>query len=285
MTPLPRLNLIGAGRLGRTLTRLWHDAAAVEIAQVSDCLAGVADEAVRFIGSGSASDRQPVAPADITLIATRDDAIGAAALALAQSGTLRPGDIVFHCSGALTADVLAPVRACGACIASVHPMRSFADPATAVLAFAGTVCASEGDDAALAVLGPLFDAIGARPIGIAPTRKLLYHAGAVMACNQLVALMEGALRCLAAAGLPRDAAWSALRPLVDGTLGAIDLHGTAAALTGPLARGDLAIVQAECAATAELDADIGRSYAALSALALQLLPEAHPIRRSDLGVD
>ncbi|GAA5177442.1 Rossmann-like and DUF2520 domain-containing protein [Niveibacterium umoris] len=284
-TRLPRLNLIGAGRLGRSLARLWHRAGVLEIGLVCDIATDVAADAVRFIGAGTAATTTPSVPAAFTLIATRDDAIRAAAVTLANSGILRSGDIVFHCSGALTADVLSVARARDAMVASVHPMRAFADPAAATQAFAGTVCASEGDASAVAALAPLFEAIGGRRIDIAPQHKLLYHAGAVMACNHLVALMEGAVQCLEHAGLPRDDAWRALRPLVDGTLAAIDHAGTQKALTGPLARGDRETVRAECAATAALDPDIGRAYAALSALALHLTPAGHPISRSDLGLD
>lgn len=276
----PELKLIGAGRLGRSLARLWHQASAVRIGAVIDPDATAQDEAIAFIGAGSV----PLAarPSALNLIATRDDAIANAASALAASGTIRPGDIVFHCSGALASDVLSPLKACGAFVASIHPMRSFASPSSAVEEFRGTVCAQEGDSEALAVLGPLFDLIGGKRIAISAQHKLLYHAGAVMACNHLVALMDGALRCLLAAGVPAEAAWPALRPLIDGTLANIDRSGTHAALSGPIARGDLATVQAECAATRAHDEDIGRAYAALSILALPLSAAANPIQRADL---
>ncbi|MCX9154941.1 DUF2520 domain-containing protein [Niveibacterium sp. 24ML] len=277
------LKLIGAGRLGRSLARLWHNAGVLRMGDVMDTDPAATQGAINFIGAGTAAAAQR--PSPITLIATHDDAIATAAATLAASGVVRNGDIVFHCSGALASEVLKPLKACGAHIASVHPMKSFATPASAVSHFSGTVCAQEGDEAALAVLGPLFDAIGGQRITIAKQHKLLYHAGAVMACNQLVALMDGALRCLLAAGVPSEAAWPALRPLIDGTLANIDRAGTRAALSGPIARGDLATVKAECAATSALDHDLGQAYVTLSALALHLTPAGHPIRRADLIAD
>ena len=46
--------------------------------------------------------------------------------------------------------------------------------------------------------------------------------------------------------------------------------GPGAALTGPAARGDVAVVQAQLAALAQRDATLGQAYAALSALAVRL---------------
>jgi predicted short-subunit dehydrogenase-like oxidoreductase (DUF2520 family) len=51
---------------------------------------------------------------------------------------------VFHCSGAKASAVLAPVQACGALIASLHPVRSFADKDACAAAFAGTVQSGRG---------------------------------------------------------------------------------------------------------------------------------------------
>lgn len=273
----PSLNLIGPGRLGRSMARLFRDAGALRVQSVVGRNRGHAQEALAFIGEGELASIETLQPADFTLIATGDDAIAGVATALAQSGKLRTGDIVFHCSGALASEALAPARARGAHLASVHPLRSFAAPERAVQSFAGTLCAAEGGEEALAALSPLFSAIGAQIIAIAAQHKLLYHAGAVLACNHLVALIDAALQCLEGAGLPRDSALAALQPLIAGTLENIEARGTRGALTGPLARGDLATVQAEIAATSSLAPELGRSYAQLSRQAVSLLAPDNPI--------
>ena len=61
------------------------------------------------------------------------------------------------------------------------------------------------------------------------------------------AALHGARRAWLQAGEPDQrrqlkSAWQALRPLINGTLAGIDSSGTRAALTGPIARGDLATV-------------------------------------------
>ena len=269
--PPPTFNLIGPGRLGQTLTRLWHDAGLISVAGLLGRDAVRTQAAQEFIGAGRVLDREALAPARLTLLATPDDALAPLAHTLAAAGTIGAGDVVFHCSGALSSEVLAPLRARGAVVASVHPLKSFAAPARAIHDFAGTACACEGDAAALTALAPLFDAIGGRRFAIDPARKLLYHAGAVLACNHLVALMDAALRCMEDAGMPRALAWPALRPLIDGTLANLDHGGTRAALTGPVARGDTATVQREIAATQQSGATVSDAYRILSQLAAELM--------------
>ncbi|QSI75975.1 Rossmann-like and DUF2520 domain-containing protein [Niveibacterium microcysteis] len=276
----PDFNLVGCGRLGRSITRLLHTHGLVRVAQLIDCAEEPARATQAFVGAGEPVAFKSLRPAAITLIATPDDAIAQVAAALACQ--MPPGSIVFHCSGALPSSALTPLREAGCAIASLHPLRSFASPDQAVADFAGTACGCEGDEAALAVLGPMFDAIGARRFAIDPAGKLLYHAGAVLACNHLVALMEAALRSMEAAGVPRDAAWPALRPLIEGTFANLDRVGPRAALTGPVARDDRDTVLAEWAATAAVDAPLGDVYRALSRMALTLTPPGGRLSPDDL---
>lgn len=272
--PPPAFNLIGPGRLGQTLTRLWHDAGLIAVAGLLGREPAHTRLAQEFIGAGRVLDwGAAIAPAKITLLATPDNALAPLAHRLAASGAIAAGDVVFHCSGALSSAVLAPLRARGAAIASVHPLKSFAAPELAITNFAGTCCATEGDAAALAMLAPLFDAIGGHRFAVDPERKLLYHAGAVLACNHLVALMEAALRCMEQAGVPRATAWPALRPLIDGSLANIDQLGPRGALTGPVARGDIATVEQEIAATQQAGPVVSDTYRVLSEMARQLLAD------------
>src|SRR6202521_1820638 len=69
----------------------------------------------------------PDAPlqSDIVWLCNTDDALSETAERLAQRAGWR-GKVVFHSSGALTSDVLAPLQRAGAHAASVHPMMTFA---------------------------------------------------------------------------------------------------------------------------------------------------------------
>lgn len=265
------LNIIGPGRAGRTLGALFRRAELCEVQDVLSAEISTAEEAVAFIGSGRAvRTLGEMRPADIWLLTPPDAAIAPMAEALAVAGVVRSGDIVFHCSGAQPAAILAPLAAAGARLASVHPLKSFAEPAIAVESFAGTWCTAEGDTAALAVLRPLFERLGARVAQIEAAGKTLYHAASVLVCNDLTALMEAGLRTYERAGLDRATAQAMMAPLVRETLENVFALGTVRALTGPVARGDAAVVARQLAALGEVDARIAEAYRALNAIALDL---------------
>ena len=267
----PTLTLIGSGHLARTLGRLWHQQGGITVQDVLSRTSANARAACAFIGGGRAvDDYADLAGANIYLIATPDDQIAGACERLAASGLLRPGTIVFHCSGALPATVLAPAAACGALTASMHPVRSFASPEQVAASFGGTWCGVEGDAGALAVLGPLFTGIGAQLVNIDPAAKTVYHAAAVFACNYLVTLLDVAVQAYAHAGIPNDVAMQMMEPLVKTTVDQAFAAGTAAALSGPIARGDMATVQRQQAAVTAWDEDKGRLYAVLARETMQL---------------
>lgn len=267
----PVLTVIGAGRLGRVLARLWADRGVFAIGDLVTRDAATAAGAARFVGAGRPRvPGEALAPADVALVSVPDDRLGEAAAWLAGQGALRPGALAFHCSGAHAADLLAPLRDAGAAVASAHPVHSFADPARSLAAFAGSACALEGDDAALDRLEPAFAAIGGRPLRIRGDAKLLYHAGAVFASNYVTVLTDTALRLLHAAGLDDRQGRELLGPLLRGAVDSALALGPGAALTGPVVRGDAALVARQAEAVADHDIETGALYRALADAAAHL---------------
>ncbi len=265
------LNIIGPGRVGRTLGALLQRASLCAVQDVLSAEVATAESAVAFIGAGRAVRRMgDLRAAQVWLLTPPDAAIASVATALAATGRVRKGDIVFHCSGSQPSSVLAPLAAAGAHIASVHPLKSFAEPANAIKTFSGTHCAAEGDAAALAVLTPWFEQLGAKVAVIDPAGKTLYHAASVLVCNDLTALMEAGLRAYAGAGLDRATAQAMMEPLVRETLDNIFALGTTRALTGPVARGDAGVLARQLAALHALDPRIADAYRALNRIALDL---------------
>ncbi|UTW46066.1 DUF2520 domain-containing protein [bacterium SCSIO 12696] len=248
--PIPTINIIGAGRLGKSLAKLWHSKGLVKIARVCNRSRESAQEATHFIGAGTAADNlATLPPATLWLVATADGEIEAVAKQLASHNIVTRGDVVFHCSGSLSSGCLTSLRNQGAHTASVHPIHSFADPQTTQQTFAGTHCACEGDEDALRRITPLFERIGGNTFTLASsTRKALYHSATVMACNYLVTLQESALSMLQQAGIERKKGLELLAPIVRQTADNIATKGTVSALTGPLARGDSNTIRQHIAA-------------------------------------
>lgn len=204
---------------------------------------------------------------DVVLLAVPDDAIAGVAAALAAAGLVRSAQTVLHLSGALGRDVLAPLAPCGAALGSLHPLQSLSDPATAPQRLSGAVAAVEGDERAVVVATALARGLGMDPVPVAAAHKPTYHAAAVFAANFLVTLAATSQRLFTRAGLPPDDATRALAALMQGTLDNVRQGGPGAALTGPVARGDVATIRRHLAA---LDGEDAELYRALSRATLAL---------------
>jgi predicted short-subunit dehydrogenase-like oxidoreductase (DUF2520 family) len=275
----PAVAVIGPGAVGRTLGRLLRRAGFPVI--VAGRRRASARAGARWIGAPCAADPAEAARrADWILLTVPDDAIAPAARALAAAGAFRPGHCVLHTSGLHTAAALAPARRAGASVASLHPLHSFARPNASLRSFRGAVCAVEGDRAAVAAASRLARAAGGRPLAIDPTRKGLYHAGAVLACNDLVALFGAGARLLRAAGIaPRDA-HAGLLGLVEGTVRNLRRVGYPRALTGPVARGDAGTVREHLRALRRGAPDALDAYRAAGVLAVRAALDKGTIGRA-----
>jgi len=266
-----RVNFIGCGQLGKTLGSLWHTTGSLVIGSVLTRSLNSAQSAVTTIGAGTPINKiSDMQRAEIYLIACADDAIERCSQQLADSDVLREGDAVFHCSGAQSSLLLQACQDRGAVVASIHPIKSFANLALAIDSFAGTYCGVEGDARALAILSPLFLSIGANLLPIHAQHKTLYHAASVIASNYLVTLQEVSILTFEKAGVDREAAMAILQPIVTGTVENVFQLGTSKALTGPIARGDSSVVGSQLAAMKQWDKDLATVYQLLGKLSVPL---------------
>lgn len=270
------LNLVGCGKVGKTLGRLWQQHQTLQIQDVLTTSAASAQAAVDFIGAGRAvNELSAMRPADLWLLAVPDRQIAVSAQALAAAITTQAQSpaLAFHASGALTAGELQALQALGWQTASAHCILSFASPAVALQQFAGTPCGLEGEAAALAQLQPLLTAIGAECFAVEADKKVLYHAAAVFGTNFLPVLQALAEDLWRDSGVPPELLprlrASLLRNAVDNVLAL----GPTGALTGPAARGDAALVQRQGQAVSDWDPTAGEAYRALSELARRLARE------------
>lgn len=278
-----RINFIGCGQLGQTLGYLWQQHSLLSIGDILTQSPDSANEAIKQIGAGRAiSSFNDMQVADIYLIACSDNAIESCSQALAESSLLNAGDIVFHCSGAQSSQLLHACSKQGAAIASIHPIKSFADIGLAAKSFSGTYCGVEGDDTALSTLEPVFTGLGAELLPIHAEHKTLYHAASVIACNYLVALEELSIQAFEQSGIEREQALAVLKPIVTGTVENLFRLGTAPALTGPIARGDHTIVSKQLSAIENWNSDYATVYRLLGQISLPLAQKQEKASKKNL---
>lgn len=195
--------------------------------------------------------------ADLVLIATPDDTIAHVAATLAAQDAIGVEQVVLHLSGLLDRTALESLVPTGAGLGSFHPLQTVADPLTAHVRLLGSYAGIEGDARAEREGEALATSLGMYPVRLTPESKPAYHAGAVFASNFVVALAGVAERLARAAGVPADEAPRLYLPLLRGAVANLDA-GPAAALTGPILRGDLDTITAHLAALGPNDGELYR---------------------------
>lgn len=209
----------------------------------------------RAPGPGEFTPADAAAQADWVWLTVPDDAIAATAAALPW----RAGQLALHCSGATPLAALAPAPAA----AGFHPLKLLAGDAQTALA--GAHVGIEADPLHRPVLGALARALGLQPLQLpspmSSQARAAYHAAANLAASGVLAVLAEAAALWASAGLAREDALPALLPLTRGTLDTAAARGLAGAVSGPLARGDVGVVERhlQALAAAGLDADLLRA--------------------------
>jgi predicted short-subunit dehydrogenase-like oxidoreductase (DUF2520 family) len=199
---------------------------------------------LRERGVGVKSGREVAADADLVILAVPDGAIREVAASLGM------GPWVAHLSGATTLDALDPHER----RFSVHPLQTLTTQRGAEqLDGAWGAITAETDDA-MTRAGWLAEQLGLRAFPLRDADRPLYHAAAVIAGNFLVTLYRSAARLCEEVGAPPEA----LVPLMQRTI------ENGFVLTGPIARGDWATVEAHLAALTQRAPDLVPMYRALA---------------------
>jgi len=265
----PSVSIIGAGRVGTALG-LALKAANYRVEIVVTKHRVSARRAATLIGPqtvGLVEDqldglsRSQLASfnrASLTIIATPDDSIAPLAqrlatvfrfksIGLARREKSSP-PVALHTSGALSSEVLEPLRKLGFAIGSLHPLLSISDPKSGADLFSRAFFSVEGDAPAVSLARSIVHNLGGRAFDIPADAKALYHAAALTASPNMIALFDIALEMLSSCGLSRRRARQVLLPLVESTLANLKLQDPKLALTGPFKRGDAATIRKHIAA-------------------------------------
>jgi predicted short-subunit dehydrogenase-like oxidoreductase (DUF2520 family) len=266
---MDRITIVGPGRLGLAFgLALVREEAADE---VTVCGRGSEapphplfhEEGVAYV-HGLA---RPEPGSTAVLLTVPDGAIQEVAISLAELGPAPTGCVALHCSGALSADVLAPLHARGYSVGSVHPLQSIAHPVSGADRLEGSAFAVSGERDAVSVGRRLARAVGGWSFSVPVSKRPLYHAAASMASNYTLVLVAAAARLLVEAGAPEEDALNAVLPLVRGTLDNMGDMGPVGALTGPIVRGDAETVRLHLSALPERERGL---YTALGRETLKL---------------
>jgi predicted short-subunit dehydrogenase-like oxidoreductase (DUF2520 family) len=256
-----RFSLAGPGKVGSSLAR-WATAAGAELVAVAG------RDALGKLATGGQ---------DLLLLALPEAVLENAAAELAR----RPqAAVALHTSGSLDASVLAPLRAAGSAVGSLHPLKAFPEPLLDPAEARGVFFAVDGDPVARELAARLAAAWEGVPGEVPPAARPLYHFAATLAAGGVVTLLSAAGELGERLGLPvavtrgylelaRGAVAAASRSLDAG-------RPLAEAITGPVARGDVSTLRRQLAALQARAADklsLARALAAETAHQRETLGE------------
>jgi predicted short-subunit dehydrogenase-like oxidoreductase (DUF2520 family) len=268
-----RFVIIGGGRVGTAVGNILQHKG-IEVAAVASRSEQSLEQAAKYIeGAFLTADVVKAArKGNVILITTPDDLIADTCLSLVSGGAVRKGHHIVHMSGALGLDILEPAEELGARTASIHPLQTFADVPGAIKRIPGSTFAVTTRDAkTYSWAESLVRTLGGEAVPLEEKDKTLYHIGAVVASNLMVALEHAAELIYQEIGMHREKALKALLPLIEGTLENLAKHGTEKALTGPVARGDIGVLRQHLDCLEGEDrVPLLQAYASLSLYALDL---------------
>ncbi|OPF84529.1 oxidoreductase [Streptomyces antioxidans] len=238
------VGVVGAGRVGPAL------AASLKLAGHRPVAAsGVSDASVRR--AAALLPDVPVVPpsevlarAELVLLTVPDDALPELVGGLAETGAVRPGQLLVHTSGRYGVGVLEPALRAGALPLALHPVMTFTGTSVDVPRLAGCSFGVTAPEELRLAAEALVIEMGGEPEWIAEESRPLYHAALAVGANHLTTLVAQSLELLRASGV--EAPDRMLGPLLGAALDNA-LRSGDAALTGPVARGDAGTVAAHVA--------------------------------------
>ncbi|MFT7579717.1 MAG: putative short-subunit dehydrogenase-like oxidoreductase (DUF2520 family) [Myxococcota bacterium] len=265
LSPRLALGMVGRGRAARTLAPLLQAAGHT------------------LTWWWSRGDKTPVdglAETSVVLFAVPDGAIGQAAAKFAtRKGA--PNEVWLHLSGSRPGRIVRVSGAVPWAAGCLHPLVTLTGSDSAKH-LAGATAAIDGDATAVRVATTLAHDLGLVPTPIASDQKALYHAGAVTVAGHATALLTQAMVMLEAAGFTPDGARQALVPLMRGAVANLEAMTPQAAVTGPIARGDVPTVRAHLKALSSLpDPALGETYRRLATTALTLSKQGLTVAQHD----
>lgn len=270
-----KIGIIGAGKVGFSLGK-WFVQGGVPVTGYWSRRRESAREAALFTGTKQYDTLEALVQDSDALFLTVPDGVISRVYQQLRELPISEKQIC-HCSGAMTAGEAFPgVRQLGAYGYSIHPLFPISSRYEAYRELTGAFFCLEGDGPHLSRWQELLAALGPTVQIIPGEAKVRYHAACAIASNLVCALVGESLELLERCGFSRRTALQALAPLMRSNLEHIIRDGPAAALTGPVERGDAATVEKHLGCFA--GAEERELYRAASQRLVRLAAQKHPGR-------
>lgn len=265
------VGFIGAGKVGNTFGK-YFEQNNIELTGYFDTDVNAAQEAADFTRSGLfTSVSELVKSSDMIFITTTDNSIEKVWNIVKQLSI--KGKIICHCSGALSSDIFTGIDKKGGFGYSIHPLFSCSSKTASYKELYNALITIEGSREHLQEVEELFRGLGNDTRIIDSTQKIKYHAAAVFASNQVIALAGQGTDILEQCGFSRNEAIKSVLFLMGHAIENIEKQGLVEALTGPVERNDVMTVRKHLQILSEEEKEI---YISLSKKLIDIAKEKNP---------
>ncbi|KPK64581.1 hypothetical protein AMJ83_02460 [candidate division WOR_3 bacterium SM23_42] len=256
-----RVGLIGCGRVGVTLLyRLRNNN---QVIGVYDIHKQKEKDAAKVLGiTNNPSYKELIRKSNALFLGTPDHAILAAYKK--AKPYIKGKKYVFHFSGLLPAQVLPEKK--NLYRASTHPFATF--PKITVPPHRKYIMSIQGDAAAVRCARKIFGPKYFTLKNIKKEQKVLYHLIGVFSSNLLVGLISSIYELAEKLNWEEKDMDHLVFPIIEETFNNIKKHSLKNALSGPLQRGDVAVIKTHLRALRK-DKTLSEIYKALSRALLE----------------
>lgn len=232
-----KIGFIGAGKVGTAFGNYIKIRGFLLAGYWSRTHAHAADSAEFTDSRAFETLDELIRASDIIFITVADRAVAEVAQEIATMSVSLNGKTFCHTSGAISSEVLNPIRERGAKVCGAHMLTAVSGRDCD---FSDSFFTVEGE---CGEITEILRACGNRYKRIDPKDKVKYHAAAVFASNFVAGLADTACGLLGECGFSEREALAALAPLIENNVENIIKKGAKAALTGPVSRGDFVTVK------------------------------------------
>ena len=267
------IGIVGAGKVGCSIGKYLCEHGRPVAGYFSRSKESV-EFAATFTGTkGFSTLEELTAASSILFIATPDDTIFKVWEEIKKQSI--QGKIICHFSGSLSSVVFSDIEQTGASGCSIHPMYAFSNKKNSYEKLNSVLFTAEGEEAALAVVVPLFRQLGNSVSTIHRESKARYHAAASMVSNMMVGLYQMGVDMLVSCGMEEDEAGRLVKPLVKGNMETVLSRSPKEALTGPIERNDIGTVEKHLAVLSRRERDV---YEKLGQMVVEIAKKKNPDR-------
>lgn len=258
MSELPtgplRVSIFGAGRVATAVATLLQRRDHLIVGVASRRSASAERSAARL--GAPVSSAEGLSGSDVILLGAPDGALADATASLGQAAR---GAVLIHFAG--SAGVAPLQRAAGAvALCALHPVQACPDVDTAIERLPGSAwgvtCSADARSWAHVLIR---DDLQGLPVDVAEDDRVLWHAAAVTTSNGISALMATGESLLSSIGIgsPGDV----LGPIAAGTVANTrEMASASKALTGPVVRGEVDVIERHVGAVDGRASSLGRAY-------------------------